>query len=570
MDKEGNEIPTILTDFVIHINNIYMVDGKRSREMTVIRSDGFRSKPMLLDSETKVSLKAFRSKMADAVDGSYYGSELELASLWRFVYSRSMERLVDIPDYVGDLTYDNVRAGWLFRNCYIRPTGEVIDKDASGVMWWSGNLRGIRPRSISATLEDELSPKHKVSVIPEMNITGTIEDIDEAERIFVTEYVNNFGGDIGRALLMVGWARMVAFSSDVFRYMDSVPFLHAWGGQGTGKTTILTWLLDLYGMGDNGYAALSNLGSTVGFARKMAYYSGLPMCVDEIRAGPEMNAIAGKLRSWYNRSQQDLAASGSQTMIHERPVRAVLIFGGQDIFTDPALRERCVVVRLSKDGRELVTTYAKIQALKEQGRLTSIGFKWIQEALRTDYDTLKRDLHRYHLHFRNAGVGSRTAWTWGIIGFFAKQLAERFYPEFDMDGYLLQACKEDSAIQSDNNTLNHFFETIEGMLSKENSVFSCEHFSVSAVKKGGQERHRIAMWVTEIHRLVMMERRDKSEETFTREAISSAMKEEDYYVSHTTIKMGRDGVSRRVVIMDIDHENCPQALKNIAEMARRL
>lgn len=567
IDKEGTEIPSLLSDFTIKLSNIYMIDGRRQREMVVTRSDGFRSNSMLLDSETKVSLKAFRTKMADAVDGAYYGSESDLTSLWRFIAMKNPEKLVDIPDYVGDLSQDGMRRGWLFKNCYIRATGEVIDADSSGVMWWSGNTKGIRPRSISEDLERELE-KSGTSTIPVMRTDLTPDEVDSIEEEFIRQYVANFGGDIGKALLLISWARMVAFSNEVYNFLESVPFMHAWGGKGSGKSTILTWLLDIYGMGDNGYATLPSLGSSVGFSRKAAYYSGLPMCIDEIRIGHEMNGIAGKLRGWYNRSQQDIAASGSQTKIHERPMRAVIIFGGQDIFTDDALRERCAVVRVSSDGRELKNSYNAIQTMKEQRKLSAIGIKWIQEAIKVDVPLFRKGLESMNDQFKSLGVSTRTARTWSVFGYFAKELSEKFYPEFDMMKYLLDSCKEDSMIQANNSSLNHFYEIVEGMMSKETSPFTCEHFTVRTIKRGGVERKQLALWLPEIHRTVMMERRDRSEESFSKEAIASEIREEPYFVKNDTIRMGKSNSSRRVLIVDIEEESCPQSLKNIAELAR--
>lgn len=560
LDKKDEETLTQLTDFVIRIRNIFLVDGGRLREIEIIRSDGIKSSPMLIDSDTKVSLKAFRAKMADAVDGCYYGQEQDLLHMWKYVYKRGAERTVDIPDHIGDLSYDGKRSGWLFRNLYIKPTGEVVPRDKFGVMWVNGNSKGIRPRSISAPLDKDIY-SHRSNAIPALAEGFTVEEMEAAEKVFVEMFTKNLG-NVGQAMLLLGWAKMCAFSSDIFDRHDCVPFMHAWGGNGTGKTTLLKWLLSLYDMAENGYSTLPSLGSAVGFTRKMAYYSGLPMCLDEIRVSQEMTQIAGKLRGWYNRAQRDMAAAGSQTQIHEQPVRSVLLFGGQDTFTDPALRERCIVVRLGKEGREKLISYREINRLEHNKRLSSIGYYWIQESLKCDIDAVQDDIEKNYLEFLELGVSNRTAWTWGIIGTFSQQLCKKYFPEFDLKKYLLEACLEDSTLQSESSTLNTFYEVVEGMTSKEFSALTCEHFMV--------KENKLYIWFHEVYRLCMQEKRDYNEETFTKAAIKSAMKEEAYFVSETTVKMGKDGVSRRVVVLNLEDEKTPMSLKNIAEVARRL
>lgn len=98
---EGVEQHIKLSNFTIQLLNIYLHNGNRDREIIVIREDGMKSDPIKIPSEAKVSLKPFRTLMANAVDASFYGREEDMTSMWEHVYSNSKEKLVHLPDMVG-------------------------------------------------------------------------------------------------------------------------------------------------------------------------------------------------------------------------------------------------------------------------------------------------------------------------------------------------------------------------------------------------------------------------------------------------------------------------------------
>lgn len=556
--KDGEDQLVILTDFTIKMRNIFLIEGKRLREIEVIRNDGFKSNPLLIDSETKVSMKAFKAKIADACDGAYYGSDSDLLSIWKYVYKKGTERTVEIPDHVGCLK--DRPGGWLLRNMYIRPTGEIIERDRLGVMWISGNSRGIRPKSLSSPLEVDVHSK-KSKDVPALSNHFSEEEMEAFESIFVTNFAKNLG-NVGHTLLLLGWARMNAFSENVFETYDFVPFIFAWGGNGTGKTTLLHWILSLYNMKETGYTTLPNLKSGVGFERKLSYYSSLPVCVDELRASKEMHEFAGRFRSWYNRTGRDKAASGSHNEIIHSDVKANFILGGQDMITDEALRQRCVVVRISKDNREKEESYAAINMLENEHKLSAIGFKWIMESMSADMDSINADIKLLCSELVRKGVDLRNAWVWAILHAYGEPLARKHFPGFNFREYVLTACKEDAVVQSDSGLLNKFYETLEGIISSEHSPITCEHVRV--------DKNKLCIWFVEVFRIMQSLKRDYTEETFTKDAVRSAMKEEPYFQADTTIKMGKDMVSRRVVVFNLADETMPLALRNIAEVARRL
>lgn len=555
-DKEGDETLMRLTDFTIKLKNIFLLDGKRVREAEIIRWDGFKSNPMLVDSETKVSLKQFRSKVADACDANFFGQEADLMSMWRYVYKHGTEKTVYIPDHIGLVENDG---GWLFGNVYLRPNGEIIAPDKSGVMWVGGNTRGIRPQSLSDDLDYDVYA-HGSRRIPRLNCELTEEETDSVEATMVRMYAQNLG-DPGKACMILGWAKLNAYSNLLFDEYGFTPFLFLWGGNGIGKTSLLQWVLGIYAMKESGYDTLSNLRSGVGFERKLGYYSSLPVCLDELRTGKELTEFTGRFRAWYNRSGRSMAAHGSKKIIQQR-IRSNFVFGGQDIFTDDALRERCVVFRITKEGREMSESYRTISRLESQGKLSAIGFKWLMEAQEASKQDVIDGVEAWTTRLMERGCKPRTARVWALIAKFAESLANKFFPDFDFIDYVLNSCETDLASQVDNSFLTRFFELVEGIAYMVNSPITADHLKIS--------KDKLFIWFVDVHRIAASFKRDPTEETFSKEALRSALKEESYFIRESPEKMGVNCTSRRVIVIDLNSPNLPESLKNLGDRAQNL
>lgn len=558
IDKEGAEKFVPLSDFIIKLKNIFEILGTRVREVQFVRYDGVKSRSVSVTSETKTSLKSFRSKVADACDGNFYGNELDLTHIWQYAYKHNTEKCVYIPDHTGFI--ETTDAGWLFRNCFIKPDGEVVKPDKSGVFWINGNTNGIRPKSISVSLDEDLFGK-KLKDVPVINCNCSTEEVEEVTEIFVRMFAQNLG-DIGAALLFLGWLQMNPYSNKIFEKFGFIPFMFMWGTHGIGKTTLLQWMLAIYGMDDNTYTTLPNLRSGVGFERKLGYYSSLPACIDEIRNGPELNAFAGRFRSWYNKVGRSLARVNDSYGTHDVPIRANFMFSGQDIFMDDALRSRTLVVRVTKENRETVKSYSAINKLHMDKKLTAIGFNWIMESVHADYEILFDEMDKLNRRFLEVGCNQRTSHLWSMIGVFSQELGRKYFPDFDFIKYMREEGVKDNENQIENNFLTKFFDVLEGIMYNEQFCpFSGEHFKLS--------NGEIAIWFPEVFRILSTYKRDQTEETFTKDAIKSAIQEEPYFKEETVKKMGINQSSRRAICLNYQDESAPQSLKNIAEFIQK-
>lgn len=555
--QEGGQIPQKISNFVIKLKNIFIKDGSRHRHLAVVRFDGYSASCGYMNSSVKVSLKAFREFVADAVDGSFYGSESDLTNIWDFVYRKGADRVVHMPKEMGDL--DN-GMGWIFNDSFIRADGMCIEPDEEGIMWINGNTLGYKP---ATNQEDGSSNSIDISENPwhALRIRGpnALSVLQRKELLtgFVTNLAKNLGS-MPAALTMIAWANSNAYSKKLFEHFGFFPFLFMWGRHAKGKTTLIKWLMGTYGMQDIGYASLPNLGTGVGFTRNLAVYSSVPMCLDEVRADQQTKNFYGHFRAWYNRQGRTLGVKGNQTQVHTQEVRATLILGGQDVLTDAATRSRCIEVQIPTNNREMQESYVWMEQHVDDFRW--IGFEWIFEAVGADFKSILEQL-RHHEKEIVAAVhcDSRVAKHWAMISYFGQDIANRCGIDIDFLNHAKQACAQSVVDQEEEDVLMRFFSTVEGMQIEENTVISKDHITL--------ENGNLVLWMTELIRLVKQKggAMMNEGERFSKNAILKMIQDEPYYVECSRKYMGPQRVQRRAYVLRGD--NLPTPLENIKKIA---
>lgn len=542
--KEGQPVKTKLTNFVIKLKNIYIQADRREREVQFVREDHKRSRPVNVSSEVKVSLKSFKSLVANAVDGSFYGREDDLALLWDFVYQGVSEREVYLPSTVGHIREFH---GWLFRDCFVGDDGSLSNRGSDGVIWVGGSsTSGIKP----VALNDG-------SDLSEDDIPDLVTDLDkesrkEFEREFVQKLAQNLG-DVGVALTALAWSKSCAYSDRIFDWRRDFPFLFLWGRHGRGKTYIAKWLAGLFGTGTCGYTTISGMKRSVGFFRKLAYYASLPVIIDEIRADRDTIEMYGTFRSWYQRSGRTLGTK-EEFGIREQKVLSTFIFAGQDQFTDGALRQRCIPIRIPITNRELEDTFRWIEGRRHD--LSAIGLEWILEASKANWPEMVERMQVLNVELREAGCPQRTSLNWAMVAEFGRDIAEEHFPGFDYLAYIKSASQEDTAEQELEDVLAQFFQVVEGLQAAENARINSSHVTLGA-------NNELYVWMVEVFRIVEKELVHSAREEFSKKAILELLKEEPWCISTDARAVMADGVQRRVLKFNLD--NAPEYIKVLGE-----
>lgn len=549
--KEGEPQYIKLSDFVIVLKNIYITeDGDRHREVVIIREDGQKSNPILIDSETKVSLKPFRTLLAKAVDADFKGNERDMSGVWDLVYSQSPETQVRVTRTVG--RHEGMR-GWIFRNKFISDTGAVIDPDKDGVFWLAGKTVGIRPESlnVASNVPNANGDNSGKVDIPRIEPDLSKEDAEELMKGIVENLSKNLNNP-GQALILLGWMYACIYSNVIFSLNKSFPFLFLWGTKGKGKTSIAKWMQDFYDMRDCGYTSVPQLRSAVGWGRKVEYYSSLPVFIDEIRADKETEEYISLFRSYYDRTPRTMGVKDGFG-VKTQEVRSCFMFVGEDLFEDPAARERCIPVRIPVNNRELMESY---RWLEDRRHLFSgIIFQWILEAADEDKEKLKDEIRALdRLLVNEAHCSQRTSKNWAAIGIFAKRLADKYLPEYDFQKFLFKTSAEEAHSQKQDTTVMQFFELVEGMMAQEHPKVTVQH-----VIGDGNLLH---IWFPAVFKQVLDDSRGKF--PFSKNAVLSAIREEPFFVSDDKkVKMGLNGIRR--IVLTLDMTKAPDVIKNIGQ-----
>lgn len=550
--KDGQSVLIKLTNFTIRLKNIYIKGMEREREVILVREDGVHSFPFQVTSECKVSLKSFKSFAANAIDGSFYGQENDLNAMWEYVYSKTPEKLVHVYNKVGRI--QELR-GWLFRDLFITDTGAVTRPDEQGIMWLPDKSSGIKATPLNV-VEDIKSPNYGID-IPSIISMDTEEERRDLLKNLVHNLCKNIG-DTGMALTILGWAKANVYSDLMFKKVQGFPFLLFWGKHGEGKTVISRWMSAIFNMDESGYSTISQYKTGVGFSRKLAYYSSLPMIMDEIRADPATTEQYGTFRSWYQRAGRPMGTKEGYG-IKEQSVRSNIIFVGQDQFTDSALRQRCIPVRIPISGREKEISYRWIEQRKSL--LSSIGYHWILEATTINIRDIYEQYERLDKQLVENGCEARSAKNWACVGIFAKSLADEFIPNFNYYEYLFRVSRLNEEEEEEDTDLARFFSVVERLQVAENSPITSEHIKF--------DNGKLYFWFDAIFDFVQKEYRGITKENFSRRAISAAIKEEVYFVEHGRAYLGLSKTRRWVDIFDLTKPDVPQSLQNIGQNSAR-
>ena len=539
--KDGEESLRPLTNFVIELLNVFVTPTengvKRMREIVIVLPNGRRSVPFLVDSDSKTSIRQFKTLAANAIDASVYGTDSDLTAIWEKVIDCANDKEVLLLEKSGRL---DSHSGWLFKDCFIADSGDVIHPDKRGVMWLT-STNGIKPVSIEVGGGQRGVPR-------------ILTKLDKAERKEVTNkaihaLADNIG-NMAEALTIFGWCMATAHSIRVFDHFGFFPHLQFWGTQGKGKTYIIKMLLDIFNMEDNGYTGINSLNSGVAFSRKMSSYYSLPMCIDEIRNDDITGDWYGSFRQWYNREGRAVG-SREGNGVKTSEVNSTIIFGGEDQFEDPATRARVIPIRMRQNNRELVHSFKVMESIR--GDMNAIGFEWITEYGKVNETELKADFDAKEKYFRDNGVEARQARNWAAVGVFANKLALEYCPEFDYLTEILQlACVNQEEQQADT-TLLQFWDAIESMQVGDRPMITAE-----VIKRDGTTLY---VWYKTVYDLFKQHHRDDRNK-FSKNAILTSLKEEEYYLREARTSFGMSNVTRRCIALNL--ELAPESVQNIA------
>lgn len=547
--KDGEFTEERISNFIIDLVYVYVRGGSREREIRLVRNDGFTSNNIFATSEAKISLKAFKLMAANAADATFYGSENDMATVWDYVYSRGREQVVEVFDVCGYIRELN---GWLFRNMFIPDEGAILSGGDDGIIWVRPGY-GIKAAPIEAS--------HPSRSIPEINPAES----EEAEGLigtFIENFSRNFaidGSRLGDALTVVAYAWACSFSEELFDITHSFPLLYFWGQRSGGKSRILKWSQCFYGMPDFTKSAMTGTGSQVGWQRMMAYYSSLPMVIDEFRSmGNNIEEAQANVRNYFDRVGRIVASKDNSNQIVSTPVRSTLILGGEDIFSDPATLQRCLPISIPKadaSKRDMTKAYQVLEKITPI--MSKVGYYWITH--KNEFftkESLAEALYNFKTLFDGKPIESRTAFVWATVGIFAQKLAEKYAPGFNYLEYALENASKERDMQEEVGMVAVFFSTLARLQVTDPTKTTKDFVRV--------EGNHLYVWASELYDAYLSSIKTNNGITkFSKAAVRSALRETPFHVEYKRKNMGNSNTSRWVEIFDIP--SAPDYVQQIAQ-----
>lgn len=546
-NKDGVDKEVRLSNFTIQLINVFEGDtDDRTREIILIRMDGLKSKPFLVDSETKVTSKLFKVAVARYADCEWMGREPELDAVWRLVYNKFPDVTIYVPSHVG--RHDKLNC-WIFRNILITGSGIPFAPDENGVFWPGVKSRGVKPIGVS---KDD-GPES----IPALSM-GLTRDETKVMLGKVLQGLTLVLKEPGAALMAMGWIYSNVYSNEIFKSNGGMGSLMFWGIAGKGKSTVARWLQSFYGLsGKMASTSVQQLKSSVGFMRKAEYYSSLPMFLDELRADDQSGMYLGMIRSWYDREGRTTADYTDRKKINNQKINATLMIGGEDLPEDPATKERCIMIRVPPSDskrEEYRANYDTMESLCD--KFSNITYFWILDSCRLDKSELIKEMRKLDTELVLNGCSNRISKVWSGAAYFAQLLCKEYYPDYDFMNYLIVTSKEEQIQQKNDNTLARFWQAASVACVGKDDILNDEHIGIDS-----RDPDKINIWYPAVFKAVNDTMRD-SKDKFSKHAVLRSIREEKYFLEEDRrVSMGLNQTRRSVLTLRL--KDCPNDLKSI-------
>lgn len=524
------EIPEVISNFTIRILATRETPEGTIREATLISDTGEHSPSFSLESAPMSDAGIFRTFCLSRGNFIWRGKTEDLLHLWEPMFLESDGRHIIEPDHIGWIESEKM---WLFGNIALPAEGHEMRPDGNHTFWT--DRKGIKPIALGVT-----SGRQVISEgIPYLAMESSAPSIAEIHK--------KLGDTIGvnYSAMALGWVTSVPWMEEVFELYGCFPFLFITGRRGSGKSTIAEWLTNMFGLENSGKMASDT--TAVGLQRYLAYYSCLPVFVDEYRNTKQITMKNGMLRNVYNRQS---AGKGIKADfgIREAKIRGTLIIAGEELPEDNALLTRCLAIRVSDVERpeNHFNWFMKHRSQLSSHILTTIRKK------KTSTPTFINVLNESKLHFVSQGMDDRSAINYAVVvaGYF---IAFGNSPDFGT--WITNEAIAQKQEYEQEQAVDVFFDDLLFLKSAkklEEGFVDYEDGKIYLYYHGLYN-----LWSAEYFKV-------RGEHGFKASAIRGYMKDEPGFL-HTSVdhRMPPTGANRSCLVFD--HDTAPKQLQQLVE-----
>ncbi len=363
-------------------------DGNMDRLVRLVNDIGERTGVEVLDAEGLHAPQKFRKWCLAKGNFTWGAGEKELQKLHEDIAHQVAWRTVEDVVQVGWLPLsklpddDGVLKGLWFYADSAYNEGELLPADEDGIYWV--DRIGYRPADegrenpfhqkkprmhpkikdadgtehglligdckLELTGVSDLKPLDLAKGLPPAIETKALPDQELFTRFYREACLKMWMG-MGKegALMVVGSFLSYAAAPELFGKYGYFPGLWVHGQQGSGKSTVVGFGMEFYGIHDmyQGLILRSNSTTATGLLQMLDQISNLPAWVDEFRSGEVAEDKVAVLHNAFNRGGQ---AKYNPSRI-QRAVRTAFVISGESTMQDSALRGRYPHIQISKSER---------------------------------------------------------------------------------------------------------------------------------------------------------------------------------------------------------------------------
>jgi DNA primase len=524
--KGDNTWEKQISNFVINIKSSFITPDGVQRYVEFVNEFGETSRTFILEPKDMAGLNEFKKYCFGKGNYIWEGTTQELLEVWKFELRRDTGDMIYMPEEIGEIEPNF----WIFGNIAIKDN-EVYQPDSDGIFWING--KGYKPQSLSVGPRGE----DMEDAIPALYL----EDDFDVEKI-AEKLKYNLGSY--QAYIGIGWVVATIFSRVIFEEIGNFPFLFLHGKRESGKTTLLRWLMNFFGIESDGVSIDESSQNYI--MRTLSYFSSLGVWFDEYRNEKNITKKDGYLRSAYNRQ---LSGKGVKSAFGARAykVKGTLAISGEELPRDSGLFTRCVPLQLSANKRNR-DPYKWLNRMSE--KFSGFTFHLLKNYT-TYKDEIIETIKDLKLNLVQQDITDRTAENWAIMAgsFYAVVKKDKDFIE-----WVLESCEEVRETAEDEHMLNIFWNDVVIMYS--NNDIGDRH--IKTTYEG--DKSYIGMWFPAVfNSWEAYYRRRTGNQPFDKASVLGYIKDEPYYVERKTIRL--DGKPKMCYI--IDPENAPAVIKEL-------
>lgn len=351
LNKLGH-IPAPVSDFYFKPQYVlHRINGTRTRMVTSHNVHGVNTGLLSLPSKDFGSPVKFRDWLLDSsTGGAWWGGQNELTGLHEDLgHELAFKDVMEVP-LRG---YHEKSKLWFWEDVCFSDDGSFFKPDAKTGIFWVRRDNLVQGYSFARDSsgrprdrEDEVFRQGVPKMFPEKPVSAA--DVSDLFKDVCRKLEETLGGF--EAFMALGMVMACAAGPEIFKMYSAFPGLWVHGAQGEGKSSVVRWLLRIWGFAkEKGLPLPSDERGTLtaaALAGALGQYGEIPIWLDEYQptAPSWVRAI---LKNSYDRAEGGKKDFGSSP----REFLSAVIVSGIATSTEPQTKSRFAHIQVSSEAR---------------------------------------------------------------------------------------------------------------------------------------------------------------------------------------------------------------------------